>query len=102
MLKKGGTLITAVPGENHLFELKEAVYETPYKNDEKLPLTELLTLKETIKIQNEITLTSHDDIAALFGMTPYYYKTSPADKAKLAGLQRLAVTTEFVLGIYHK
>lgn len=102
VLKKGGTLITAVPGENHLFELKEAVYETPYKNDEKLPLAEILTLTDTVRIKNEITLTSHDDIAALFGMTPYYYKTSPADRAKLAGLQKLTVTTEFVLGIYRK
>lgn len=102
VLKKGGTLITAVPGENHLFELKEAVYEKPYKNDEKLPETESLLLSETIRIKNEVTLTCRDDIAALFGMTPYSYKTSPADKAKLLTLEQLTTQTEFVLGIYKK
>ncbi|MGN1444611.1 MAG: putative RNA methyltransferase [Acutalibacteraceae bacterium] len=102
VLKKGGTLITAVPGENHLFGLKEAVYEKPYKNDERLPETAILTLTDTVKVKNEITLESADDIAALFGMTPYYYKTSPADRAKLLGLHKLTTQTEFVLGVYQK
>lgn len=102
VLKKSGYLITVVPGENHLFELKGAVYEKPYKNDEKLPETKVLTLTQKIKIKSEITLESRDDILALFGMTPYYYRTSPADKAKLLRLERLTTRTEFVLGIYKK
>lgn len=102
VLKKGGILITAVPGKNHLFELKEAVYDTPYQNDERLPETETLTHSETIRIEDEITLACQEDIDALFGMTPYFYKTSPADRAKLASLGRLTTRTEFLLGLYKK
>ena len=32
ILKKGGVLITAGAGENHLIGLKRAIYDTTYKN----------------------------------------------------------------------
>ncbi|MGN1195291.1 MAG: methyltransferase, partial [Acutalibacteraceae bacterium] len=102
VLKPGGTLITVVPGENHLFELKKAVYDSPYKNDEKLPETEVLKLSDIIKVKDEITLPDKSDIDALFGMTPYYYKTSPADRKKLHKLDRLTTQTEFVAAVYKK
>jgi 23S rRNA (guanine745-N1)-methyltransferase len=44
VLKPGGMLYTVIPGESHLFGLKQAVYDTPYRNDEKLPETEILLL----------------------------------------------------------
>lgn len=102
VLKPGGTLLTVVPGENHLFGLKKVLYEKPYKNDEKLPETDILRLCDTVRVKNEITLPDRTDINALFGMTPYYYKTSPADKNKLATLDKLTTQTEFVVAVYKK
>ena len=40
ILKENGIVVTVVSGENHLFELKEILYDTPYKNDEKPPETD--------------------------------------------------------------
>ena len=100
ILKKDGRLLTVVPGENHLFELKEAIYEKPYKNDEKLPEADELILKDTFKVKEKITLTSKEDIESLFMMTPYYYRTSQKDKEKLQSLDSLEVTVEFVVGEY--
>ena len=85
-------------GENHLFELKEKIYDKPYKNDEKLPETKELILKATHKVKEKITLNSKEDIESLFMMTPYYYRTSEKDKDKLNGLDTLEVTVEFVVG----
>lgn len=102
VLKPSGTLLTVVPGKDHLFGLKKAVYEKPYKNDEKLPETTLLQLTDTVRIRHEITLTSAEDIGALFGMTPYYYKTSPSDKEKLSSLSSLTTETEFIVAVYKK
>lgn len=102
VLKPGGTLLTVVPGKNHLFELKKALYDSPYPNDEKLPGTEVLRLSDIVKVKDEITLPDKADIDALFGMTPYYYKTSPADKQKLSKLDRLTTQTEFVVAVYKK
>ena len=51
VLKKGGRLLSVIPGEDHLIELKNILYSTPYKNDEKAPQTELLKLKSKNKIR---------------------------------------------------
>ncbi len=102
ILKKDGFLLTVVPGENHLFELKEKVYEKPYRNDEKLPETESLVLFEKFKVTEKIQLTSNEDIQSLFKMTPYFYRTSKEDKAKLDLLESLETTVDFVVGVYKK
>lgn len=102
VLKKGGHLFRAVPGECHLWELKSAVYDTPKPN---LPETEELaglTLLERCPIREEITLSSNEQLQALFKMTPYYYRTSPKDKAKLEQYPTFTTRVEFTLLIYRK
>ena len=100
IVKNDGTLVTVVAGENHLFELKEILYDTPYKNDEMPPETESLVIKEKRKVTRKIHLSSKEDIDALFQMTPYYYRTSDKDKAKLDALNELDVTVDFCMFIY--
>lgn len=100
IIKDGGTLITAVAGENHLFELKEILYDTPYKNDERPPETENLVIKDKRKVTEKIHLSSREDIDALFRMTPYYYRTSDRDKEKLLSFDSLDVTVDFAVFIY--
>ena len=102
VLEKGGKLLTVVPGENHLFELKEKIYDKPYKNDEKLPETSLLKLTDKFKVSQNINLRSNSDIENLFMMTPYYYRTSETDKNKIKSLDSLSVTVDFVIGEYTK
>lgn len=100
IMKDGGTLITVAAGENHLFELKEILYDTPYKNDEMPPETEYLTPKEKRKVTGKIHLSSKEDIDALFRMTPYYYRTGDRDKEKLFSFNELDVTVDFCVFIY--
>lgn len=102
IVKNDGLIITAVAGENHLFELKEILYDTPYKNDEEPPKTEFLKLKEKRKAKKKIHLPSKEDIDALFKMTPYYYHTSEKDKAKLDSFTELDVTVDFAIFVYKK
>lgn len=102
IIKDNGIILTAVAGENHLYEIKEILYDTPYKNDEEPPVTQSLVLKEKRKVSGKIELFSKEDIDALFRMTPYYYRTDEKDKAKLEAFDRLSVTVEFVIYIYSK
>lgn len=102
VLKTGGRLITVVPGCHHLWGLKQALYDTPYENDEKLPETEVLRLVSVHKVTDRITLESREDIQAVFRMTPYYFHTSQADKDKLLGLTNLDTPVEFVIAEYEK
>ncbi|MBR5090696.1 MAG: methyltransferase domain-containing protein [Ruminiclostridium sp.] len=102
VLKEDGVYITAFPLENHLFELKQAVYEKPYRNTVS-PLDvngfELLEYKEC---RFSADLASNEDIIALFEMTPYCYKTSATDRAKLDRLGSLTVSAEFGIAAYRK
>ena len=102
VLKPGGILLHVSPDKGHLWELKQAVYETPYRNDAAVPQQEGLTIAQEQKICYTLHLDCHDDIVNLFHMTPYAHKTSPDDIARLDALKQLDVAAEFVLRIYQK
>lgn len=102
ILKPGGSLYTVVPGKDHLFGLKQALYETPYRNDEKLPETKCLQLVGTQKITAQILLENPQDIESVFRMTPYYFHTSETDRAKLKAFETLQTPIEFVIAHYLK
>ena len=102
VLRPGGVLLHAAPDAMHLWELKEAVYETPYRNDAAPPVQVGLSLVEEEHISAVLHLVRHEDIANLFQMTPYAHKTGPADAARLDALDTLDVTAAFVLRAYRR
>lgn len=102
VLKPGGRLFTVLPGKYHLWGLKRALYDTPYENDEKLPVTDQLRFVGSHKVTAQITLASQEDIQAVFRMTPYYFHTSEKDKQKLLSLHALQTPIEFVIAEYEK
>lgn len=100
ILKPCGILYTVIPGSHHLWGLKQAVYDTPYLNDEKLPETKALKLEGFQKITASIRLETKEDIEAVFRMTPYYFHTSEADKQKLSAYEQLDTQIEFIIAKY--
>lgn len=102
VLKKDGIFLTVIPLENHLYQLKQAVYDTPYKNRPESTEIKGFQLLKSQKIQREIQLNCNEDIKNLFMMTPYYYKTSAADQEKIDGLDTLTTETEFLILTYKK
>ncbi|MBR6967163.1 MAG: methyltransferase domain-containing protein [Ruminococcus sp.] len=100
VLKKSGIMIMAIPSEEHLWELKQAVYDTPYKNEVKPYELEGFELIGKKHITYDMELTSREDIEALFAMTPYYYRTSPQQRDRLAGYDSLRTKADFELLIY--
>ncbi len=102
VLKPGGTLYTVIPGKRHLFGLKQALYETPYENDEQIPQTTSLKPVSVTKVTDKICLASQEDIQAVFRMTPYFFHTSQGDKEKLLPLTQLETEVEFLIAAYEK
>ena len=101
-LKPHGYFVMAIPGENHLFELKEKAYKTPYKNDVADSHIDGFRLVSNEKISYEISLDKNRDIRSLFMMTPYAYRTSPQDKARVLAMEKLKCRVEFVVFVYKK
>ena len=102
VLRKGGHLIRVFPLEEHLMGLKEQIYDTVYPNRPQEPEIEGLQKLTTHYLRESLTLNSPDEIAALFAMTPYYYKTSAEDQEKIAGLQSLTTPIAFGITVYRK
>lgn len=100
VLKPGGYLLRVVPMEKHLIELKAAVYDHPYENPPAALEAEGFRLLRTQALRKTVTLSSNEDVQALFLMTPYYYKTGAEDQKKLSAVRSLSVTTEFLLAVY--
>lgn len=97
VLRPGGVLLRAVPLPRHLFGLKAAIYEKPYENS---PIEQTLPGFESIARRDlcwTLTLDTPQKIDELFKMTPYYYKTSPADQAKVAALPSLSTELAFAV-----
>lgn len=101
VLKKDGVLIRAVPLEKHLWELKQAVYAEPYENRPVLAAPEGFVLADVQRIETTVTL-GGADLEALFDMTPYARKTSPADREKLLAVPALTVQLAFGLLVCSK
>lgn len=102
VLRENGKLIKAIPLEDHLWELKCALYEKPYKNKPEKRNDELFRLVSQEEIKYKINLTEKEDIENLFKMTPYYYKTGRADADKLLSLPSLEATVHFGVEVYEK
>ena len=90
----------AIPSAEHLWELKTAIYDTPYKNEVKPYELEGFEFLGSERITNEISLSTQQEIWSLFTMTPYYYKTGAAEQERLRQLTELRVTTDFELLTY--
>lgn len=102
VLAPGGKLLRVVPLERHLYELKAAVYDTPYENPPAQLTTPGFRLLQAEQLIKPIDLFDNAAVQALFLMTPYYYKTGAADQKKLDALSSLRVTTAFCLALYEK
>ena len=102
MLKKGGYFIFAVPGEKHLFEMKEVLYENPYENEKKDTYYEGFEFVKRIPVKGRIEIDNNADIASLFSMTPYYWKTDVKGSERIKELQFLSTEIEFDFLVYRK
>ncbi len=101
-LKTDGFFVMAIPGEDHLFSLKRELYKTPYKNevaDAEISGFELVS-RESLKYT--MNFERCEDITALFMMTPYAYRTSPADAERIKSLKKLECEADFVIFVYKK
>ena len=94
-------MIVVGAGGDHLIELKSILYETPRRNDERKDLPVNMTLLGRTDLRYKF-IPSSEERAALFEMTPYFYRTSESDKLKLSNARIIPITAEFNIFIYKK
>ena len=101
VLKDDGLLIVVTPGEEHLIELKQALYDSPYLNKQTNPKVDHLTLVDTIDISKSQKV-ANDDLINITKMTPYFYKTNQDNLERLQRIDNLDLTISFRIYVYKK
>lgn len=102
VLKPGGAFVYVVPGAEHLWGLKKILYNEPYKNQEKITPYPGFEYVDIIKTSEKITLTDKGAILSLFGMTPYYWKTSKEGVERLKKADTVSTDIAFNIHIFRK
>ena len=102
VLKSDGKLIIITPGVEHLFQLKERLYERPRKHEVKDDVIEGFTLIEHRQIKYNIDLKDNADIQNLITMTPYYWSITNEMKNRIDALQVFNTTLHFNIHVYSK
>lgn len=101
ILRPGGIILTVGAGADHLFALKQLLYDTPYENkaraDEPTALEKVH--EESLRFTMEL---SGKDARNLFAMTPYYYRTPKAGHERLAALETLSCGADVRFAVYRK
>lgn len=102
VLRPGGLFCYAVPSARHLWEMKEVLYPTPYENPVKREDYPGFAWRDVKEIRYIAELENTGDIMALFGMTPYAWKTPREGVARLESLERLRCQIGFDLHLYER
>ena len=102
VLRRGGIFVMAIPGVEHLFELKAAIYDSPYKNTVESTELDGFRLVFSESLTYAMHLDSAEKIRSLFMMTPYAYRTRTENAERVFSLDKLDCTADFCLFVYEK
>lgn len=102
VLRPGGYLCLAIPDRDHLYGLKEILYDHPYYNEVSDPAIEGFTLLSDTPVSRQVTLTDPAAIRALFSMTPYAYRTGEAGVCRLLSRSEVTTPVSFRVFLYRK
>lgn len=102
VLRPGGCFLYVVPARDHLWELKEVLYDSPYPNREEAVPYEGFSYEEIVPVDFTMELSDRRDLQALFQMTPYYWKTPKAGAERLAALDSLKIRASFRIHVFQR
>lgn len=102
VLRPGGCFFYVVPAARHLWEMKAVLYDRPYPNEEKETPYPGFAYETIMSVDFRFTLSSQEEIHALFQMTPYYWKTPRAGAERLAALDTLELQAAFRIHVFRR
>ena len=102
VIRPGGYFLSVVPAPRHLWELKAAVYDTPYENEEQTIPYDGFQYVRVERVERQVLLPDSQTIQDLFGMTPYLWKTPRKGIERLNALEQLEVQTAFDLHLFQR
>ncbi len=104
VLKPGGQLLIAWPGQDHLRQLRERIYTEVH--DTVLDVAGLLephfSQSEIKTVRYDFTLTGADAIGELLAMTPHGQRLKNEARERILNLSSLTLTLDVNLGVFQR
>lgn len=100
VLAPEGTLLIAAPGERHLWELREALYDTvrPHQAEKwQEELAASFGFHSEVRVQCHVRLEDNSAVKQLLRMTPHYWRAAREKRAQVEQLETLATQADFRL-----
>ena len=104
ILTKDGYVIVVSPGENHLKELAELIYDNfrEHENNVIEKMIPSLEYQTTKKATFNIHITDVESLLILLKMTPYYWSTSKENLTKIESCNDINITCDFNISIFKR
>ncbi len=101
LLRPGGAFRYVVPAADHLWELKQVLYDQPYRNREEDVPYEGFSYERVEPVEAVVDVAG-EALRDLFQMTPYYWKTPREGAERLAALDGLRVRASFRVHVFRR
>jgi 23S rRNA (guanine745-N1)-methyltransferase len=104
VVKPGGVVLVGGPGEEHLFSLKELLYDRPAHHEPEATLADEpgFELIDTSTIRYPLSLRGPGQVANLLLMTPFFWSVEDSARARLAALDTLDTEVDVVVHAYRR
>lgn len=105
VIKPEGYLLIAAPGEDHLQEVREAVYEEvrPHQAEKWMDgLAQHFHLTHEMRVQFILTLEQNEHIQNLLIMTPHYWRANREKRAALVAKSQFSTRADFRLLMFQR
>jgi 23S rRNA (guanine745-N1)-methyltransferase len=102
VLAQNGYIIIVNPGEEHLKELAESIYETfrPHANNVPSIMESSFQLVRNKRVQFKIQMADSEELLMLLKMTPYYWTASKEKLEKLKSIKNMEVRCDFNISVF--
>jgi len=102
ILQSNGYLLTVTPAEQHLYELKQLIYQQANEHDVSKSPIKNLTLIEEQRLTYPMHFDNSDDVLNLLSMTPFAFKATEQLLTKIKAMKAFSCQADFVLRLYKK
>jgi 23S rRNA (guanine745-N1)-methyltransferase len=102
VLNQNGYLIIVSPGENHMKQLAELIYDSfrPHEYNIIEKIGESFSHNSTHKKTFDIEINDSDMLQNLLKMTPYYWNTSKEGQEKIENCNSISITCDFNITVF--
>lgn len=101
LVKPGGCFIEVSPGEHHLWELRQLIYDTPRPHKPPEAPAQGFAPLQPVRVQFDLPLRG-SLLRDLLAMTPYAHGGQREHKSQLENLDALDTRAEFLLSVYRR